>query len=60
MVYLQVLQAIYGMLQAALLWYSKFREDLESKRFKFNPYNRHKLEVGGQHTIIFHVDDLKS
>ena len=30
-VYIQVLRAIYGMLQAALLWYSKFREDLESK-----------------------------
>ena len=27
--YVQVLKAIYGMLQAALLWYKKFRSDLE-------------------------------
>ena len=27
------------MLQAELFFYSKFREDLGSKRFKFNPYD---------------------
>ena len=27
--YVQVLKAIYGMLQAALLWYKKFQSDLE-------------------------------
>ena len=62
-VYVQVLQAIYGMLQAALLWYSKFREDLESKGFKFNPYDpcvANRMMGGKQHTIVFHVDDLKS
>ena len=51
------------MLQAALLWYSKFREDLESKGFKFNPYNpcvANQMISNKQHTIIFHVDDLKS
>ena len=51
------------MLQAALLWYSKFREDLESKGFKFNPYDpcvADRMISGKQHTIVFHVDDLKS
>ena len=51
------------MLQAALLWYSKFREDLESKGFKFNPYDpcvTNRMKSDKQHTIIFHVDDLKS
>ena len=51
------------MLQAALLWYSKFREDLESKGFKFNPYDpcvTNWMISGKQHTIVFHVDDLKS
>ena len=38
-VYIQVLQAIYGMLQAAILWYKKFRDDLEQKEFTFNPYD---------------------
>ena len=62
-VYVQVLRAIYGMLQAALLWYSKFREDLESKGFKFNPYDpcvANWMINGKQHTIVFHVADLKS
>jgi len=35
--YLQVLKALYGMLQATLLWYKKFRSDLESIGYKFNP-----------------------
>ena len=38
-VYVQVLRAIYGMLQSALLWYKLFRKDLESIGFKFNPYD---------------------
>ena len=37
--YVQVLKAIYGMLQAALLWYKTFRKDLESMGFEFNPYD---------------------
>ena len=37
--YMQVLQAIYGMLQSALLWYDKFRMDLEEEGFWFNPYH---------------------
>ena len=28
--YVQVLQAIYGMLTASLLWYLKFKKDLEN------------------------------
>ena len=51
------------MIQAALLWYSKFREDLELKGFKFNPYDpcvANCMVSGKQHTIIFHLDDLKS
>ena len=37
--YVQVLKALYGMLIAALLWYKKFRADLEEKGFVFNPYD---------------------
>ena len=61
--YVQVLRAIYGMLQAALLWYKKFRNDLEEEGFKFNPYDpcvANRSRKGAQHTITFHVDDLKS
>ena len=37
--YVEVLKAIYGMLEASLLWYKKPRKDLESQGFTFNPYD---------------------
>ena len=37
-IYVVVLRAIYGMLDASLLWYKKFRRDLEKYGFVFNPY----------------------
>jgi hypothetical protein len=61
--YVEVLKAIYGMLEAALLWYKTFRKDLEDIGFIFNPYDpcvANKKVQGSQQTILFHVDDLKS
>ena len=62
--YVRVLRAAYGMLVASLLWYKKWRHDLESEQgFKFNPYDpcvANRVAEGSQHTIVFHVDDLKS
>ena len=61
--YVQVLRAIYGMLEASLLWYKKFRKDLEEQGFKFNPYDpciANRMIDGKQHTIRFHVDDVMS
>jgi len=61
--YVEVLRAIYGLLQAALLWYNKFREDLEGQGFKFNPYDpcvANRVVKSAQHMVVFHVDDLKS
>jgi hypothetical protein len=40
--YVEVLKAIYGMLEAALLWYKTFRKDLEDIGFIFNPYDHHQ------------------
>ena len=51
------------MLEAALLWYKKFRKELEEVGFKFNPYDpcvSNRKKKGSQHTVLFHVDDLKS
>ena len=51
------------MLEAGLLWYKKFRSDLESIGFKFNPYDAcvaNRMVKGEQHTIRFHVDDVLS
>ena len=61
-IYLQVLPALYGMLVAAILWYQKLWKDLESIGFKINPYDpcvANRTVRGKQHTVVFHVDDLK-
>ena len=62
-IYLEILRVIYGMLEASILWYKKFRKDLESVGFKFNPYDACVANIrikGNQHTIQFHVDDVMS
>ena len=56
------LKATHGMLQSALLFCQKFRKDLENKDCKFDPHDpcvANKMVAGKQHTITFHVDDLK-
>jgi hypothetical protein len=56
-------QMSYKMLDTALLWYWKFRYDLESIGFVFNPYDPYvaNREIkGSQQTVSFYVDDLKS
>ena len=61
--YLVVVRALYGMLVSALLWYKRFRKDLEKEGFEFNPYDpcvANRMINGKQHTVRFHVDDLMS
>ena len=38
LLYLNILRAIYGMLEASLLWYKRFRGELEEIGFIFNEY----------------------
>jgi len=62
-IYVVVRKALYGMLIASLLWYQKFRKDLESIGFKFNLYDScvtNRVINNKQHTIRFHVDDILS
>ena len=52
--YVEILRAIYGMLEAALMWYKKFRTDLEGIGFVFNPYDpciAQRTVRGKQHLI---------
>ena len=61
--YLEVLKAVYGMLIASLLWYKKFRKDLESIGFVYNKYDPcvcNRIVNGAQQTLRYHVDDLMS
>ena len=61
--YVMMVMALYGMLQSSLLNYKKFRKDIESTGFEVNPYDpcvANRMVNGKQHTITWHVDDLKS
>ena len=61
--YVKMLKAIYGMMQSSLLYYKKFRKDIESIGFKINPYDpcvANRIVNEAQHTVCWHVDDLKS
>lgn len=61
--YVIVLKAIYGMLVSALLFYKKLMKDLEEIGFEKNPYDpcvANRMINGEQHTVTWHVDDLKS
>jgi hypothetical protein len=61
--YVRMLKALYGMLIASLLYYKKFRADIEGIRFVVNPYDpcvANQMIKGKQHTVTWYVDDLKS
>jgi hypothetical protein len=61
--YVEMLKALYGMLQSSLLYYKKFCKDLEEIGFKVNPYDpcvANRMINGKQHTVTWHVDNLKS
>jgi hypothetical protein len=58
-----MLKALYGMIIASILYYKKFRKDIEAIGFEVNPYDicvANRLVGGKQHTVTWHVDDLKS
>ena len=60
--YVQMMKALYGMLVSSLLFYKKFRKDLESIGFEVNPYDAcvaNRIVDGKQQTITWHVDDIK-
>jgi hypothetical protein len=61
--YVRMLMALYGMLIASILYYKKFRKDIESIGFEVNPYDicvANRRVQGKQHTVTWHVDDVKS
>ncbi len=53
---MECLNAGYGTMVAALLYYKKFVKSLKSKGFKLNPYNpcvANKIVEGKHITIVF-------
>ena len=60
--YLRLRTALYGIMQAALLWYETYSVCLKKNGFKLNPYDpciANKIINGKQCTICWHVDDNK-
>ena len=60
--YLCLLNALYGTLKAALLFYQKLVKDLEAEGFELNPYDlcvANKIINDKQMTLTWHVDDMK-
>ena len=61
--YVQMVKALYGVLQSSLLYYKQFRTDMESIGFVVIPYEscvaKRRVE-GSQQTVTWHVDNLKS
>ncbi len=60
--YLQLLKALYGCVQSALLWYELFSSTLQGMGFTLNPYDvcvANKTIDKRQCTIVWHVDDTK-
>ena len=60
--YVEALNALYGIMKAELLFYIKFVEDLKSIGFQLNPYNpcvANKIVDGAQLTVVWHINDLK-
>ena len=61
--YVHVKKAIYGLLESALLFYKKLSSWLMEEGYEINPYDicvANKMINGNQHTVIWHVDDLKA
>jgi hypothetical protein len=61
-VYVRLTKALYGTLQAALLFWQNLSTQLQEWGFKINPYDfcvANKTINKRQCTIVWHVDDLK-
>jgi Reverse transcriptase (RNA-dependent DNA polymerase) len=61
-IYVQLKKALYGTLQAALLFWRDLSSKLVEWGFVLNPYDNcvaNKMMNGSQCTILWHVDDIK-
>ena len=60
--YVKLLNALYGILKASLLFYKRLIQDLKGIGFELNPYEpcmANKIVKGKQMTLCWHVDDMK-
>jgi hypothetical protein len=60
--YVQLLKPLYGLIEAAQLWYIKITTTLKDIGFVQNSYDKcvwNRVYKGDQQTVCIHVDDLK-
>lgn len=60
--YVKLNKALYGIMQAAILFYNKVLSDLQAIGFTLNPYDQCVMNAqldGSTFTIVWHVDDFK-
>jgi hypothetical protein len=57
-IFVIVTKAMYGMLQATLLFYKKLVKDLKTIGFEVKPCDPCVANRGIQHTVTWHVDDV--
>ena len=61
-IYVKLQKALYGTLQASLLFWKNLTKMLKDSGFKINPYDwcvANKIVNGKQLTVVWHVDKLK-
>ena len=61
-IYVEALNALYGIMKAVLLFYINFFVNLKSVRFELNPYDpfvKNEIVDGAQLIVVCHVNDLK-
>ena len=60
--YVKLQKALYGLMQASLLFYRKLRKELKGYGFIVNPYDlcvaKMTTKSGKQLMVVWHVDDL--
>jgi hypothetical protein len=60
--YVKLQKALYGLMQASLLFYRKLRKELEGYGFEINPYDpcvaNKMTDAEKQLTVVWHVDNL--
>ena len=60
--YVQLLKPLYGLIEAAQLWYTNITTTLKDIGFVQNSYDKcvwNRMYKGDQQTVCIHVDDLK-
>ena len=61
--YMEALNALYGIMKAELLFYIKFVENIQSIGFQMNPYDpfvANKIVDGAQLTVVWHADNQQN